>query len=358
MNIKPVAGPNAIQQTGTPEHIRTAKAVAAFQRGHSSYEQPAVQNQSQVQPEEMRAVKPQQKQQVAQQQQEPATSVEASVDELADVPEIPAPQPTPQVEETAASRQFAQLARQTKALRQRQQEQEQAIKAREAQLAEREAQIKAQEAKYTQGYIQQDTLKNDPLRALLDAGVSYEALTEKLLAQSNPMDPRVESQFNQLQSEIQKLRQQNEELVKNNKSAEETQYQAAVKQIKADVTALVKNDPSFEGIKATNSIDDVVDLIERTYKEDGILLSAEEAAQEIEDYLIEEAVKLSRLSKVTKKLQPPSTAAQSPKPEQSTQAQAPKQPQPMKTLTNANASTRPLSARERALLAFKGQLKS
>ncbi len=355
MNIKPVASPGAIPQNGTPEHVRTAKAMAAFNRGASSYDQAPVGNQNQVQPEEMSALKPKQNQQVNQRQQEQPTSVEASDD--VQMPEIPAPEPTPVVEETAASRQFAQLARQAKALRQRQQEQEQSIKAKEAQLAEREAAIKAQEGKYSQGYIQQDSLKNDPLRALLDAGVSYEDLTERLLAQSNPMDPRVEATFSKLEARIQSLTQQNEELVKNNKSAEETQYQAAVKQIKADVKQLVYTDPSFEGIKATNSVDDVVELIERTYKEDGILLSAEEAAQEIEDYIIEEADKLSRLSKLEKRRQSASKPTEQSQAPKAAQTQVSKQPQPMRTLTNANASTRTLSARERALLAFKGELK-
>lgn len=354
MNIKPVSSPGAIPPNGTPEHVRTAKAKAAFQRGHSSYDAPPVQEEVQEAPvPQAQQQKPQQRQAVSEQSQQIPTS-----DESAEPISAEPVEPTAPAEDSNASKQFSQLAKQAKALRIRQQQQEQAIKAREAQLAEREAVIKAQEGKYSQGYIQQDSLKNDPLRALLDAGVSYEDLTERLLAQSNPLDPRVEATFSKLEAKIQALTQQNEELKNNTKSAEETQYQAAVKQIKADVKQLVYTDPNYEGVKITNSVDDVVELIERTYKEDGILLTAEEAAQEIEDYITEEAVKLSSLSKVTKKLQKASKPAETPPPPQSAQTQVSKQPQPMRTLTNANASTRPLSARERALLAFKGQLKS
>ncbi len=351
MNIKPVASPNDIKQTSTPEHVRTAKAVAAFKRGVSSYDtQPVVDEVQETPVQQVPQQKPQQRQVVAQETQETPTPSESAEPISAEPVE-----PTAPAEDSNASKQFSQLAKQAKALRIRQQQQEQAMKAKEAQLAEREAAIKAQEGKYSQGYIQQDSLKNDPLRALLDAGVSYEDLTERLLAQSNPLDPRVEASFSKLEAKIQALTQQNEELRNNNKSAEETQYQAAVKQIKADVKHLVYTDPAYEGIKATNSVDDVVELIERTYKEDGILLSAEEAAQEIEDYIIEEADKLSRLSKLEKRRQQASKPAESSPAQQTTQAQGSKQPQPMKTLTNANASTRPLSARERALLAFKGE---
>lgn len=348
MNIKSIASPGDIPPNGTPEHVRTAKAKAAFARGHSSYDNPPEQtieeSAVQVQP------KPQQRQQVSQQQEEIPTSNEPA-EPISAQPE----EPTAPAEDSNASRQFAQLAKQAKALRLRQQQQEQAIRAKETALAEREAAIKAQEGKYSQGYIQQDSLKNDPLRALLEAGVSYEDLTERLLSQSNPLDPRVEASISKLEAKIQALTQQNEELRSNSKTAEESQYQAAVKQIHADVKRLVYTDPNYEGVKATNSVADVVELIERTYKEDGILLSAEEAAQEIEDYIIEEADKLSQLSKVQKRRQSASKPTEPTAPPQTAQSQATKQPQPMKTLTNANASTRPLSARERALLAFKGE---
>jgi hypothetical protein len=74
----------------------------------------------------------------------------------------------------------------------------------------------------------------------------------------------------------------------------------------------------------------------------------------VEDYLVDEAVKLANIGKIKKRL---STAPAVPA---KTEKQTPtnKQPQTMKTLTNATASTRQLSARERALLAFKGELKS
>lgn len=83
-------------------------------------------------------------------------------------------------------------------------------------------------------------------------------------------------------------------------------------------------------------------------------MSVEEAAQEVEDYLADEAWKLAQTKKIKSRYSNSSatnenTGKQSPSPNQ--------QQQPMKTLTNNVSSTRKLSARERALLAFEGKLK-
>jgi hypothetical protein len=122
-----------------------------------------------------------------------------------------------------------------------------------------------------------------------------------------------------------------------------------MKQIRNDVNMLVKHDPQFETIKATNSIGDVVELIEKTFNEDGVLLTVEEAAQQVESYLVDEAIKLARLAKIQQKLAP------APKAEASKATGTPEK-QSMKTLTNSVNSSRTLSARERAILAMQGKL--
>lgn len=111
-------------------------------------------------------------------------------------------------------------------------------------------------------------------------------------------------------------------------------------------------DPYFETIKQTNSVSDVVDLITATYEKDGILLSVEEAAKEVEDYLVDEAMKLTRIGKIKQRLAASTTAKVSQE-----QTPAPKKQTQMKTLTNAASTTRQLSAKERAILAFRGELK-
>jgi len=114
----------------------------------------------------------------------------------------------------------------------------------------------------------------------------------------------------------------------------------------------VLSDPnSYEAIRKTNSIKDVVDLIEETFKEDGTILSVEEACREVEDHLVE---KLSSYSSQISKIQQRMKA--NARPSQQQQANTTQQRAPKPTLTNSVSSSKKLSAKERAVLAFRGEL--
>lgn len=362
MRIQPIASPAAIPPQGTPEHVRTAKAVEAFKRGASSYDKEApsatapmammdgaVMNQNSVSAEEMSAIQqPIDTNPIA---EDNAGQPQAEVTAPAEAPEAkPAVDP-------ALSRQFAQLARQEKALRAKAVQQEQAWKEREAALVARETEIAAQRQQYEQGYISRDRLKSDPLGVLADAQIGYEDITQQILNRV-PTDPRMEAEMRRMQDTIAKLQAQSEQQVKNQEQAQTAQYQAAVKQIEADAKHLVFTDPEFETVKTSGAVKDVVELITRTYAEEGRLLSVEEAARQVEEYLVDEYMKTyQKNTKIKQRLQ--SVAPKAPAQMQTPSSVSNKQQtqSPMKTLTNATASTRQMSARERAVLAFKGQLK-
>ena len=346
MNIQPKAAVTGVQQMSLNNGgDKVRAAIEAFNKGQSSYDakpqaQPVqndlpVPNPSQISPEEMSAVVPKQ-----------ASEPEIGQSDKVEAPETPA-EPKSEIDPR-----MAQLARRERALRAKAQQQEQAFKAREAALAVREAELSSKDQTYKSGYIPKDLLKTSPLQALAEAGLSYDEITQAVLNQQ-PTDPRVEATISRLEAKIKQLEEAGEEGKKNSATQQQAAYEAAVKQIKADVSKLVFTDPAFETVKATNSISDVVELIEETYKKDGTLLGVEEAAQMVEDYLLEEALKLTRIDKIKKRL------AQNAQPAQTQKAQPPqpKQPPPMKTLTNAASSTRQLSAKERAILAFRGELK-
>lgn len=263
-------------------------------------------------------------------------------------------EPPPVKEEQPASSQMAILARKERALRAKAQQQDQAFKAREDALKAREAAVSAKDQEYQSGYISKQRLKQQTIEALAEAGLSYDEITQKQI-DAGSIHPQVTHLIDSMKAEIQELKQQNENNKKSQEEAQSVQYKQALSQIKTDVKELVKSDPvAFEAIAQTNSVQDVVDLIEQTFKEENRVMSVEEAAQEVEDYLSEQAYKLSELKKVQKRRQQVSTT----KAPMQTQTPVTKQPQPMKTLTNATSSSRQLSARERALLAFKGELKS
>lgn len=350
MKIIPVASPTQIPVNGTPEATRSAKAIAAFNRGASSYDAtPAapqgnevVRNQNQIQPEELGAI----------QAQGQTDSTEQVVEESQVVAETEQTEEKPQ--DPALSRQFAQLARQEKALRAKAQQQEQAFRAREEALKAKEASFsQAPKADYT-GYISKDQLKNDPLSVFAEAGIAYDDLVQQLVNQPT-VDPRMQAYIQKLEAKVDAIEEKEVIREKTYQEQQAAQYQAAVKQIETDVKTMVYTDPNYETIKAYNATKDVVELITETYKNDGVLLTNEEAAQQVEDYLVEQAMKIAKLSKVQKKLQTVAPTATASKAQQPLQSQS-KQQQPMKTLTNATSSTRQLTAKERALLAFKGEL--
>lgn len=340
--------PPASTQSTQPSINADAKARAvAMLTGQSSAQvSEAPINQNAISAEEMSAVK-------ASSAEEPSVIEETQ-------PEVKAEEPKQDPEIT---KRFAKLAQQEKAMRAK----EAAIRAREEAIKQREIEMqKPQEPQFDQSkYVSKDQLKQNALQALTDAGVSWEELTNQVL---NPtqIDPRTQSELQALKSEIENLRKANEESRKAAEQQQSQAYQTAVKQIEMDVKKLVTNDPTFETIKTANAHKDVVELITTTFEKDGILLSVEEAAQQVEDYLAdyltEQYQKLGSVNKIKQRLEKSNasksqaTEVQNPSVKQQQAAEPAKKPQ-MKTLTNNTGASRPLSARERAILAFKGELK-
>lgn len=348
MKVTPVASQHAVAPTQSSDRTRTNRAVEAFNKmANAQQPQSPVMNQNAVSVEELGAIQ-------AQTAPQPTETTDKNIEgEVAPV-DTPEQIPSKPQEDPALTRQFTQLARQERALRAKAQQQDQAFKAREAALAEREAKLQGQTPDMS-NYIPKDRLRQDALSVLDEAGISYDQLTQDILTRQ-PTDPRVNATISRLESKIAQLEKANETNEKTFAERQQEQYKAAVRQITSDAKSLVNSDPNFETIKATNSIRDVVELIEQTYAKDGVVLSVEEAAQEVEDYLVEEALKLTKIEKIKRQLAQSNASTQTAT--QQTQAK-PTQTQPqMKTLTNATASTRQLSAKERAILAFKGELKS
>lgn len=347
MKLTPVSGP--LPPATINETARRAKMINAFNNATPAQEAPkspspqaqetAVANPNRVSPEELSAIKPSTRE-MAEKPEDTYNSAE-----VADT------SPKTSDKDPELERQFRELSRRERQMRARQQQQEQTLKAREAELAAKEAAIKSKEQEYTQGYISKDQLKADTLRILSDAGVSYDDLTQQILSQGS-VDPATQTLIQRLEKKIQQLEEKASTSDRLVEESQKQQYQAALRQIEMDVKSTVQNDPNFETIRATKSIPDVVQLIEEVYNKDGRLMTVEEACSEVEKYLVDEALKLTRIGKIKRQL---SQTGQSDRVSQTAKVQ---QTQQMKTLTNAVSSTRKLSAKERAILAFKGELKN
>ena len=251
--------------------------------------------------------------------------------------------------EELLSTQYAALARKERALRARAQAQDNALKAKEAEMKAKEDAFKAREAEYASKFIPRDRLSEDPLTVLSELGLTYDQLTNLALNAPKPEDMERNRYNKKIEAELQSIKDAQEQTKKFYEDSQKQQYEQAKRQIRNEAASLIQDNPSYEAIKATRSIGDVVDLIEKTFNADGILLTVEEAANEVEEYLVEEAMKLARLNKIQQKMKPVAQAPQQ-------TAQSRQQPA-LKTLTNSASSTRPLTAKERAILAFKNELK-
>jgi len=329
--ITPIAGPVSVQSGTNPSSAQLdtrARAIAILQGQQNNTPVP---NPSQVSPEEAGALT------------HGVNTGQSNTSVVEAPPEAPTPKETTQPDKAPLSSQYAQLARQEKAIRAKANQ----IRTQEAAIRAREDAVKAKEAEMQTQYIPKDRIAKDPLKVLLEQGYSSDQITQMLLNAPDPAQQQQQLVIEELRSEIKALRDGQETANKAFQDNQTQSYNQALQAIRVETKQLVSNNDQFEAINATNSHEDVVELIEKTFKKDGVLLTVEDAAQAVEDYLVEEAIKIAKLNKIQAKLRP---AAPPPAPQQ------PQKPQ-TKTLTNTMGTNRSLTAKERAILAFKGELK-
>lgn len=228
---------------------------------------------------------------------------------------------------------------------------EKALRFQARQLEQQKKALEAEKANIKPDMSWKDKIKTDFPGLLAEAGLSVDEVASQLM---NTTQDSV--QVRALKAEMQELKAELEKMTSGMKDSQSQAYQQALKQVSRDVKNLVSLDESFEMIKTTQNEDAVVSLIEQTYNEDGILLSAKEAAQQIEDYLVEEALTFAKAKKIQGKLAPQEVpATEKTEPIQSKTV-------PTTTLTHSATSGVPKSLsdkerRQRAILAFQNKLK-
>lgn len=251
---------------------------------------------------------------------------------------IEAPAKTPEVSGESVSPQYVALARKEQQLR----------KAQQKLKAEQDA-WKQEQAKY----LSRDQFNADPLKVLAEAGITPDKLVELQINQATAQDPQqlLLNRIAQLESQLKGITDpETGELAKRDKDA----YTAAVSQIRQDAQLVVDSNPSFETIKSEGKTEDVVDLITAVFDDEGIILDVEEAAKLVEDKLSERIYnqyeRISKYNKIKARV-----GKQSENTAEATTEQQPQAPK-INTLTNAGATTRPLSARDRAVLLVQERL--
>ena len=225
------------------------------------------------------------------------------------------------------SPQFAQLAKQRRALQ---------VKERE--LADREKAL----GNHSKDGDLVARLKSQPLSVLQEHGVTYDQLTEAILANQGGINPEIQA----LRAELNALKQG---VDKSFSDKEAQQEQAVLSELRREASDLAKQGDDFEMVRVTNSVPDVIELIHRTYKTTGEILEVQEAMKLVEDDLINESLKIANIKKVQSRLKP----AEQPQAQQ----QLNNQFKTMKTLTNRDSSRPVLDRKARAIAAMNGTLK-
>lgn len=185
----------------------------------------------------------------------------------------------------------------------------------------------------------EETLKQriaeDPLGFMQEHGYDTDKLTELILNPPAPLSPEVKA----MRAKLEALEQQLESGTKAQEEQRSQAYNKAVEQIRNDVTSLVDTDEKFQTVKELQLHEAVVELIKQTFDSTGKLMSLEDAANEVEEYALNEALRVANLQKVQTKLKP-----QDPIPPVKGSAT------PTTTLTNRleqEAPSRPLTSKQR-----------
>lgn len=199
--------------------------------------------------------------------------------------------------------------------------------------------------------------KNAFIQVLLEKGHTPEEIAQAILNGPKQQDVELMS----LKKEIEGLKGETSSTKKLFEQQEQKQKEQVDKQMLQDIKTFVDASPDFELIKANGAYETVLELIKKDFEETGILKEESEVAKEVEEFLLEDAIRVASYSKVQQKLNPPK--------EESKFTQNVKQPfnvqsreKQVQTLTHAATAnpTKPLTAkdrRQRAIEAFKGNLK-
>lgn len=179
---------------------------------------------------------------------------------------------------------FAKRERQLRKMQQDLQEQKQALEAKQKQ--------------YETDYVPKSKLKEDPWSILQETGLDYDQLTESLLAQ--PTDPASRA----LMSKLKALEAKMYESERNAQQSQAQQAEQVKTQLLNEIKITTQGNEHFELIEQTGSHDAVVELIESRYNTTGELLTVQEAAEQIENYLLDEAYKIAQSKKVQAKFKP------------------------------------------------------
>jgi hypothetical protein len=194
---------------------------------------------------------------------------------------------------------FAALSRKEKALRDRESEYESKFEEMERRLADYETKSQEPEVDWEQ------LLRRDPLKALEEAGLGYDKLTELALNDGKlTPDMQLAAMREEIENDYRRKFEELEGRLSEKEQAEQEAYYDSVQEnFQNEISSFVEqNQDKYELIEASDANALVFDVIEEHYNETGRVLDIGEAADAVESYLEEEAGKLMKLKKISSRL--------------------------------------------------------
>ena len=225
-----------------------------------------------------------------------------------------------QAERSAFSKQFANLARQERRFRDQKQ------------------QFKGIEKKATELDGLQQLAKENPIEFLDRFGISYDALTRRVINDGNVA---IEDVVAQQAKEIESLKEINRKSAEDRENRhKKREYEETYNGFIDKIHNFVENNDKYEMIKANNAYNTVYEVMQEQYAIDGTVLEYDQAADMVEQYYEDEAERYFKSSKLRDRYkgywQPEPEEAQDVKPSQ------PAIPKPRpKTLSNQLTSQTP-----------------
>jgi hypothetical protein len=227
-----------------------------------------------------------------------APQAEVSGEQTQEVQTPPAPQEPQNKFDDKVAAKFAALSRKEKAIK----AQEQALKQRETELMNRLKEKEAEAEKYrTEHENYRNSIKASPLQKLQeDYGLTFEDLTKMEL---NDRNPTPEMLIKKSQTEVEskltaKIEALEKALAEKEEKALQEQEDRTVKTYKKQIADMVTTDTDrYELINvnydAQSAADEIYEIIELKYKESEgeVILSTDEAADYLENYLLNLAKK-------------------------------------------------------------------
>lgn len=179
-------------------------------------------------------------------------------------------------------------------------------------------------------------LKTNALSVLQEAGVTYDQLTDEIVAQQRGVSPEVQA----LKAQIKTLEEGFDKKLSDRDAESE---QAVLGQMRTTIDTLSLRD-DFELIRSTNSQAEVVNRIHDHWKKTGQVLGEEEAMTAIENELLNGFLELQKTKKAQSKSVPPAPLQQAAR-------------SGIRTLTNKDSARPVLDRKARAIAAMQGTLK-